>query len=378
MKRAFAAVLLAASQLAIAAQRPPLADSFDLQVTWSPASVTIAGTAQFVYELHVSSFAAAPLELERIDVIDESDHRHVASLAGDDLKQAIGRPDLPAKGSDPARIPPGVRAVVYLSIPAAGLAGHRLEHMLAYRSLSGESHDVRGGEFTAASAKPIVLGPPLRGGPWAAIYNAAWARGHRRVLYTVNGKVHIPGRFAIDWIKLDNAGKHARGGGSRPADWYGYGEQVLAVADATVADAQDDMGEPTRVSDSNRVAMEKASGNYVALDLGQGRYVFYEHLKPGSIRVKAGDKVKRGQVIGLLGYTGNTTGPHLHLHVSNGNTPLDAEGLPYAFDRYEWLGTFASPQAFEDGQAWLVPAGGSKQSADELPAPFSVVAFPTD
>jgi murein DD-endopeptidase MepM/ murein hydrolase activator NlpD len=378
MKRAIAAILLAASQLAIAAQRPPLADSFDLQVTWSPAPVTIAGTAQFVYELHVSSFAAAPLELERIDVTDESDHRHVASLAGDDLKQAIGRPDLPAKDSDPARIPPGVRAVVYLSIPAAGLAGHRLEHMLAYRSLNDESHVVRGGEFSAASAKPIVLGPPLRGGPWAAIYSAAWARGHRRVLYTVNGKVHIPGRFAIDWIKLDNAGKHARGGGSRPADWYGYGEQVLAVADATVADAQDDMDEPTRVSDSNRVAMEKASGNYVALDLGQGRYVFYEHLKPGSIRVKAGDKVKRGQVIGLLGYTGNTTGPHLHLHVSNGNTPLDAEGLPYAFDRYEWLGTFASPQAFEDGLAWLVPAGGSKQRADELPAPFSVVAFPTD
>lgn len=378
MKRAIAAVLLATSQLAIAAQRPPLADSFDLQVTWAPTAVTIAGTAQLVYEVHVSSFAAAPLELERIDVIDESNHRHVASLAGDDLKQAIGRPDLPAKGSDPLRIPPGVRAVVYLSVPSAGLAGHRLQHMLAYRSLNGESSVVRGGEFTAGSAKPTVLGPPLRGGPWTAIYSAAWARGHRRVLYTVNGKVHIPGRFAIDWIKLDKAGRHARGDGSRPADWYGYGEQVLAVADATVADAKDDMDEPTRVSESNKVAMEKASGNYVALDLGQGRYAFYEHLKPGSIRVKAGDKVKRGQVIGLLGYTGNTTGPHLHLHVSEGHTPLDAEGLPYAFDHYEMLGTFASPQAFEDGQPWLAPAGGSKQRADELPMPFSVVAFPPD
>lgn len=165
MKRAIAAVLLAASQLTIAAQRPPLADSFELQVTWAPAPITIAGTAQLVYELHVSSFAAAPLELERIDVIDESGHRHVASLAGDDLKQAIGRPDLPAKGGDPARILPGIRAIVYLSIPAAGLAGHRLQHVLAYRSVNGESAIVQGGEFTAGSAKPIVLGPPLRGGP---------------------------------------------------------------------------------------------------------------------------------------------------------------------------------------------------------------------
>ena len=378
MKGAIAAILLATSQLAIAAQRPVLMDAFDLQVVWSPTPITIAGTRQLVYELHLSSFAAAPLEVERLDVVDEDGRRRIASLAGDELKQALGRPDLPAKGSDPARIPPGVRAVVYLSIPGAGLAGHHLRHVLACRTLDGGSAIVRGGGFTVGSAKPVVLGPPLRGGPWTAIYSAAWARGHRRVLYTVNGKVHIPGRFAIDWIKLDNTGRHARGDGSKLADWYGYGEQVLAVADATVADAKDDMDEPTRVSESNKVAMEKASGNYVALDLGQGRYAFYEHLKPGSIRVKAGDKVKRGQVIGLLGYTGNTTGPHLHLHVSDGNTPLDAEGLPYAFDHYEMLGTFASPQAFEDGQPWLAPAGGSKQRADELPAPFSVVAFPTD
>src|SRR3546814_7386768 len=69
------------------------------------------------------------------------------------------------------------------------------------------------------------------------------------------------------------------------------------------------------------------SGNACALDLGDGRHAFYEHLKPGSIRVVPGQRVRRGEVIAELGFTGDSTGPHLHFHVADAPSPLGAEGL---------------------------------------------------
>lgn len=83
---------------------------------------------------------------------------------------------------------------------------------------------------------------------------------------------------------------------------------------------------------------EKASGNYVMLALPDGRFAVYEHLKPGSVTVKAGQTVRRGQVIGALGFSGDSTGPHLHFHVADRANIIDAEGQPFAFDRFSLLG----------------------------------------
>ncbi len=57
-------------------------------------------------------------------------------------------------------------------------------------------------------------------------------------------------------------------------------------------------------------------------------------MQPGSVRVKVGDKVKPGQVLGLLGNSGNTDTPHLHFHVMDGPSPLVANGLPYVFTNF--------------------------------------------
>jgi hypothetical protein len=57
----------------------------------------------------------------------------------------------------------------------------------------------------------------------------------------MGGKARIPARYAIDWIKLGADGSRARGDESRVASWHGHGAEVLAVADAVVADARDDV-----------------------------------------------------------------------------------------------------------------------------------------
>src|SRR5690606_18245046 len=131
----------------------------------------------------------------------------------------------------------------------------------------------------------------------------------------------------------------------RIANWHGHGEDVLAVAEARVVATRDGMHESATL-DGVRHPLDDASGNYVSLDLGDGHYMHYEHLQPGSLRVRPGDRVERGQVIAALGYTGDSNGPHLHAHLSTGARPLAGEGVPLEFLRYELLGTYDSIDAF--------------------------------
>jgi murein DD-endopeptidase MepM/ murein hydrolase activator NlpD len=142
-----------------------------------------------------------------------------------------------------------------------------------------------------------------------------------------------------------------------------------------VAAARDDVSESARLSTHPEHALEDATGNYVALDLGNGRYAFYEHLKPGSVRVSAGQRVRRGQVIAALGFTGQSTGPHLHFHVADGDSPLGAEGMPFVLERFELLGAYPDFAAL--GKAPWVPLDRSAGSArtGEMLAPNAVVRF---
>jgi hypothetical protein len=217
-----------------------------------------------------------------------------------------------------------------------------------------------------------VLDPPLRGGPWIAAYDPAMNGGHRRALFTIEGKARIPARFAIDWIKVDGAGLLSYGDASSPRNWSGYGQDVLAVADAEVVAVVSDLPEPT-----TPIGIENAAGNYVTLSLGGGRFAAYEHLQTGSVRVRTGDRVRSGQVIALLGGSGSvSSGPHLHFHVSNANSPLGAEGVPWVFRRFERLGGYASIDGIRNGAPWTpLLAGQSQAMTMTLPAPQTVLRF---
>jgi hypothetical protein len=202
--------------------------------------------------------------------------------------------------------------------------------------------------------------------------------GHRTAIYAVNGRARIPARFAVDFVRLSSDGTHAHGDRTSITNWHGYGAEVLAVADATVAETRDDIPESPSLEGSRMpIPLENASGNYVALDLGAGRYAFYEHLKHGSLRVKAGDRVKAGTVIALLGKSGSSSsGPHLHVHVADARDDLAGEGVPFVFGGFEAVGTFDDVSDFTIGERWnpMPPDAGGMRRV-ELPAPNSVVVF---
>ena len=70
-----------------------------------------------------------------------------------------------------------------------------------------------------------------------------------------------------------------------------------------------------------------SEGNSVYIDHGNGYKTYYFHMKPRSVLVKAGDLVRRGQKIGYMGTTGNSTGAHLHFGIKMNNAWVDPE--PY-------------------------------------------------
>jgi len=118
--------------------------------------------------------------------------------------------------------------------------------------------------------------------------------------------------------------------------------------------------------------VESAPGNFVVQRLGDGRFALYAHFKTGSVRVKTGDVVARGAVIGLVGNSGNSTAPHLHFHVMDRPSPLASNGLPYVFDRFRFE---ASVDLTVDG-APLTETPPPNRRADRLPMDGDIVTFP--
>lgn len=121
--------------------------------------------------------------------------------------------------------------------------------------------------------------------------------------------------------------------------YHAYGAEVRSVADATVVRVKH--GLPDNIPRTAAgfetavpVTMETVAGNSVVLDLGDGQYAYYAHLKPGSVRVRTGDRVRRGEVVGAIGNSGDAREPHLHFQVTNGADILASEGLPYVIDRF--------------------------------------------
>jgi murein DD-endopeptidase MepM/ murein hydrolase activator NlpD len=85
------------------------------------------------------------------------------------------------------------------------------------------------------------------------------------------------------------------------------------------------MGTPVLAMAAGRVTLagRVADGAVVVMiDHGSGVITLYGHLEP-TLAVSKGDEVATGQLLGSVGLTGHTTGPHLHLEVWSGGVPID-------------------------------------------------------
>jgi murein DD-endopeptidase len=124
------------------------------------------------------------------------------------------------------------------------------------------------------SAKSTVLGKPLQTGIWTAVYDPAWVSGHRRVFYANDKQKFLPGRFAIDFIRVDSTGKYATKNTDSIKNWLGYQNAVIAVADGVISSVQDDFIESATVSQHQSPPPEQASGNYISIKIAEGNTFF--------------------------------------------------------------------------------------------------------
>jgi hypothetical protein len=137
----------------------------------------------------------------------------------------------------------------------------------------------------------------------------------------------------------------------RPEDFPGFGQPVLAPAEATVVRAHDrerDHWSRTSLPAMLYLLLEgmvrellgpgRILGNHVVLDLGDGVYAAFAHLRHGSVRVRRGDRVAPGQQLADCGNSGNSTEPHLHFQLMDHPSVLLAAGLPMRFERFQAAG----------------------------------------
>ncbi len=136
-------------------------------------------------------------------------------------------------------------------------------------------------------------------------------------------------RFAFDILKTDANGATHSGDGSKNEDYYAFRQEIIAPADGVVVYAVDGVHD-NKPGEMNRMLVP---GNMVVIKYADGEYSLFAHFKQNSVRVKIGDKITRGQIIGLCGNSGNSSEPHLHFQVQNTAFFADEASMKTFFDK---------------------------------------------
>ncbi|MFF4950975.1 M23 family metallopeptidase [Streptomyces chattanoogensis] len=196
---------------------------------------------------------------------------------------------------------------------------------------------------------------PVTGATTGAVAVAAPVTGRWKALNSPADKVPSHGTrvygqaYAID-ISAEPEDASRPGFGwwplaRRNEDFPAFGADLLAVADATVVHTED--GQRDHLSRTSWLALayfflieavvrpvggaRRVIGNHVILDLGEGTYALYAHVRRGSLTVRPGDRVRAGQLLGQCGNSGNSTEPHVHFQLMDTADPDTADGVPFTW-----------------------------------------------
>ena len=308
-----------------------------------------------VYELVLTNASGTPATLQKIEVVDAANTgKALASFEGAELLARLRTNGNSAAENVTIEFNGTRLFLIDLTIEATGRVPDRVLHHMEL--MGGGSPGPKPGtpvalKYDVAPVRVIQqiirIGPPLAGKGWVAVNGCCAVNGvHRSTGLPVNGRIYFAQRFAIDWMQLDKDGRMVHGDASDVHNFTDYGAEILAVTDAKVVSTLDGLEDqkPGTLPDPATINLNNVDGNHVVLDIGEGLYAFYAHMQKGSVLVKPGDKVTRGQVLGKLGNTGNTSGPHLHFQVMGTPSPLGSNGVPYVLDLVTVEGQIAEAQ----------------------------------
>jgi hypothetical protein len=341
----------------LGAQAAPREAPVEVAVPKAPIPVDGDGKRVLAYELHITNFGRQALFLESLEVFPSlTATRPIATFAdssltaafqvGANMRMAMASQPRDSSAREGLRIAAGERGIVFVWLTLAlddhlpQLLRHRLTFLLP--GSAGQASTTRSTidslTTTVERDSMAQFATPMLGGEWLTGAGPSNSSPHRRTVIALHGRARISQRFAIDWVKIGPNGNSWHGDRSRNENFWGFGEPVRAVADGEVVAARDSItdNDPSKPLPSFTIA--NLAGNQVILRVGNSRYVMYAHLKHGSLRVRRGDRVKQGDVLALLGNTGQATAPHLHFQVMDAPSDLAAEGVPFVFDQFTFEG----------------------------------------
>lgn len=135
-------------------------------------------------------------------------------------------------------------------------------------------------------------------------------------------------RFALDIVVTGPDNRSYSGDRTKNESYLAFGKKVLAPGAGKVIAVENGV-EDNKPGEMNPAQL---AGNHVFIDHGNGEFSFLAHFKKGSVTVKNGDTVKKGQLLGLCGNSGNSSEPHIHYHLQSTGEALKGEGLPIQFE----------------------------------------------
>jgi hypothetical protein len=323
-----------------------------------------------MYELHLTNFGSTPLSVRRIEVFDAgvSGAQPIATFSSEQLStmlQAVGMKASADANGNP-QIAGGGSAIVFVAIELD--RGLHVPEKILNRVVTTNSQ-AEGAIISTHHTMLHVLGPPVEGSNWLAADGPSNdpENHHRRGIFVIDGQAVISRRYAIDWKQIEKDASFS--GDARDVhSYYAYGRPVFAVADGRIVTAKD--GLPDNVPGHGEsfhpavpITIDTVAGNTITLDLDGGQFAYYMHLQSGSLLVKPGDRVRRGQVLARIGCSGDSREPHLHFEVTTSSKLIAGEGVPYLIERYR-----------------SIPAKGGpiELHSRELPLNHSVVIFGND
>jgi biotin carboxyl carrier protein len=340
------------------------------------------GKVRLSYELRL--YNATPLTLAPARVsVSTPDGKVIDKL---DRKEVIAALATAGARSGVRELRGGQQGTLYLTLLFDDRASipDRLVHRIAVNGLPGRR------VVTAPASVDVledfevpVLGSPLQAGRgYVAADSCCTSERHRRALLSIANREWLAQRFAVDWEQVDSTDRFVKRGGdpSKPADYAIYGQRALAAADAKVIHVIDGLKDQVPGELPQGITLREADGNSVIAKLDGGLYMLYAHLQEGSIKVKVGDKVKRGDVLGLVGNSGNTSAPHLHFHVMDGPSPLTSEGVPYVIEQFTTRGRLRSTAVLDKYENTttpfdILPFAGDSENRKQLPLDLTVIDF---
>jgi hypothetical protein len=385
LSRSFVVLVLMALMVSASAGRadgpenitPLLLDVQDAPVPFMGSD----GRVHLVYELWMTNFSSADISVEKVEVLSADvvlQSLNAAAIAGRLQAAGLREPAGKLGGS--------VQALLFLHVtlaPGAAIPTHLSHRVTIHASAASPGwQDITesGGEITVARQPVVSIGPPLHGEGYISADSCCDASRHTRAALPINGRVWVAQRYAVDWEELDAQGRVYVGDREKLESYTIFGKPVIAVADGVVLSATDGLPEQTPGKYPTNISLEEADGNSVILDLGELHYATYAHMQPGTIQVRVGQRVRQGQLLGLVGNSGNSIAPHLHFQVNDRPSSFASNGLPYEIKDFqitgESPGTKAFDEAEENGTPLVVtPIAPAQQVKSALPLDQLIISF---